>query len=263
MPRVCHITSSHPVDDARIFDRELLSLRKRYDDVHFVGCTDVPEQEKGGITIHGIGKRVEPLQRFGQLKRLFEVALSLKADIYHCHEPDALWVALRLKKRLDVPVIYDAHELNHVTYAYVRPGLAGRLVGEFVRVVTARLAPRCDWLITVSPGLGRYYGPLVDGRMTLIYNGSPMENFSAWESKPDDAQMVIYHEGTLQKTRDLEGILTALKGLRRDLPVRLKCLGGVSGRDRDLYDRTVAELDLEPEAVDLVPFMPYADVCGV
>ena len=30
MPQICHITSSHPVDDARIFDHELLSLGKRH-----------------------------------------------------------------------------------------------------------------------------------------------------------------------------------------------------------------------------------------
>lgn len=43
-------------------------------------------------------------------KKAIEIALELKPDAVHCHDLDTLYAGRRIKKKLNCPLIYDAHE---------------------------------------------------------------------------------------------------------------------------------------------------------
>ena len=107
--KIRHVTTVHAVDDPRIFHKECRSLAARGYDVGLIVYHERAE------VIDGV--RVVPLDRSrGRLDRMsraawraYRTAAAERADIYHLHDPELLWVGALLKlggRR----VIYDVHE---------------------------------------------------------------------------------------------------------------------------------------------------------
>ncbi len=107
---VCHFTSVHPAEDVRIFLKECTSLARAGFRTMLV-ATDCQNREVNGVTIHRV-----PKSRGGRFWRMFltafrvfKVARSLDADIYHFHDPELLPYGVLLCWAGKV-VIYDVHE---------------------------------------------------------------------------------------------------------------------------------------------------------
>ena len=110
MIKICHVTSAHKSDDARIFKRECGSLARVPDyDVYLLAKGE--SREEAGVTVIGVGEMPEGRweRYFGFTKTLLEKALEIDADIYHLHDPELLSVADKLRKK-GKAVIYDSHE---------------------------------------------------------------------------------------------------------------------------------------------------------
>lgn len=107
--KVCHISSAHNSDDARILYKECVSLVNLGYDVYFVVHGNSAVRQ--GVNIVGIGDR--PSNRFFRMiksaPKAFRAALAVDADIYHIHDPELLPYAIRLKKK-GKRVIFDSHE---------------------------------------------------------------------------------------------------------------------------------------------------------
>lgn len=111
MPKhVVHVTSAHPAGDPRIFRKECLSLARAGYEVTLV----VPHAESDHV-VEGVQLRTLPLPS-GRKERMLKTAglawakaLSLKADLYHFHDPELMPGAVRAAKR-GAKVIYDVHE---------------------------------------------------------------------------------------------------------------------------------------------------------
>ena len=107
--KVCHITSVHPVEDVRIFQKECVSLAKARYDVTLIQQGE--SYEKSGIHILGFGE-IAP-NRFQRMlftaRKAYRKALAADADIYHLHDPELLPYGLKLKRR-GKTVIFDSHE---------------------------------------------------------------------------------------------------------------------------------------------------------
>lgn len=109
MIKVCHITSVHPKEDIRIFQKQCVSLAKEGYDVTLVQQGD--SYEKDGVHIVGFGQIAS-----SRIKRMlftskaaYKKALEVDADIYHLHDPELLPYALKLKRK-GKKVIFDSHE---------------------------------------------------------------------------------------------------------------------------------------------------------
>ncbi len=109
MIKVCHVTSAHPKEDVRIFQKECVSLAKAGYDVYLVEQGE--SYEKDGVHIVGFGDM--PQSRIKRIlstsQTAYKKALGVDADIYHLHDPELLPFALKLKKR-GKKVIFDSHE---------------------------------------------------------------------------------------------------------------------------------------------------------
>ncbi|MCA9169630.1 MAG: glycosyltransferase family 4 protein, partial [Planctomycetales bacterium] len=111
MMRVAHLTTVHPQDDTRIFQRMCRSLADHGYDTHLVVPTARGESEYTlhGVHIHSVKLPRNRRERFGQARRdVARVAAKLQADIYHFHDPELMRVGLGLRHQ--ARVIYDAHE---------------------------------------------------------------------------------------------------------------------------------------------------------
>lgn len=115
---ICHITTSHSPDDTRIFYRECCSLVKKGYKVTLIARVRkkiLPYEQEG---VHIIPIRYilgRPGRKFILPKIAAKLALKLKADIYHFHDPELMpWMCLMAKNHA-VKVVFDVHELYSAT----------------------------------------------------------------------------------------------------------------------------------------------------
>lgn len=113
--RVVQMTTVHHPYDPRIYHKECASLQKAGYDVTLIAPKD-EQESKEERRIHHV-----PLKKYSsRLKRMvlgtfsaYRKAKQVKADVYHFHDPELLFVGWLLKKKNNV-VIYDIHE-DYVT----------------------------------------------------------------------------------------------------------------------------------------------------
>ncbi len=107
--KICHITSVHPLNDTRIFEKECCSLAKKGNEVYLIG--NGKNEIKNGVTIIGIKNPYRGRVRRGLLysRKVVNEALRLECEVYHLHDPELLFYAKSIKKH-GYKVIFDSHE---------------------------------------------------------------------------------------------------------------------------------------------------------
>ena len=113
--RVVHLSSVHLPADTRIALKMCASLAEAGHEVHLVVCgeeADIPEwlKEKK-VTVHLIKPAAGRRERMiSKTREVFRAGADLEGDIYHFHDPEGLPQALKWRKKLGRPFIYDIHE---------------------------------------------------------------------------------------------------------------------------------------------------------
>ena len=153
--RICMVAFTDLHFDYRIY-REAVSLRRAGHEVVLItsAFTQTPLEGWDDFEI-----RLIPVDRSRSLRRLYPIfwqrayplLLDARADVYHAHDLDALWPAVRAARRRDVPLIYDSHE-----YWIEQSSLVDRpLMRSFWAAMERRLIKRADRVITVSESIAQ------------------------------------------------------------------------------------------------------------
>ena len=109
MIKVCHITSAHGRYDDRIFQKECISLARKYE-VHLLVNDDLENICVDGVFIHSAHISISNrIQRMFSVRKLFKQAIEIDADIYHLHDPELLMIVKPLLRH-GKKVIFDSHE---------------------------------------------------------------------------------------------------------------------------------------------------------
>jgi glycosyltransferase involved in cell wall biosynthesis len=156
--RIVHLSSVHSISDPRIFHKQCKSLAGLGYDVGLVACHHRAE------VIDGV--RIVPIARGkGRLDRMVRVAYRVyragvreRADLYHLHDPELLWVAALLKLR-GCRVVYDVHEdvPKQVMSKPWIPRRARSLVAKAVMLVERVAARFVDGIVVATPSIGRKF----------------------------------------------------------------------------------------------------------
>jgi len=110
MIKVCHLTSVHSRFDARIFSKECKSLVEANYDVSLIVADGKGDESVDNIKIYDVGSELGRINRITKTtKKIRKLAVKLNCEIYHFHDPELLFVGLRLKI-LGKKVIFDMHE---------------------------------------------------------------------------------------------------------------------------------------------------------
>ncbi len=215
MSKVGMVAPVHAWDDVRVYQKEACTLAAKGYDVTLIA------QAEQAFIEHDVKIRPAPkvrsrIFRFLKISVVFVMAMRLKADIYHLHNPDMIPVALLLKlsgKR----VIYDTHEdfaqrvlMRDWIPGWIRP-IAARLVaiGESVvgRVADASVATqeavrtRLGERAVLIENLPNTQGPLVDEAYALSHG----------IDRGDELRLI--YVGGIDRARGLDVMIDAMADL--------------------------------------------------
>lgn len=155
-----HLTSAHAADDPRIFRRQCKSVAGVGNDVGLIVCDDRAEV-RDGVRIMPVDR---PRGRFDRMTRVCwrirRAAARERADLYHFHHPELLWVGAVLRLR-GAHVVYDVHEdvPKQILSKPWIPRWARPLVSRAVMLVERVGAQLVDGIVAATPTVARKSRP--------------------------------------------------------------------------------------------------------
>ena len=230
--KICHITTVHPAQDARIFYRMCRALAARNHDVVLIApetFTAEPRLRPSHYNdrLGGAGR----LRRSGALA--LEAALGEEADLYHFHDPELIPMALMLKmRRRNRVVVYDVHEdypsmmrHKHWLPPWTRPAAA----------VSARLANWIaahvlDGIVTADGGVAADFEKAGTANVFVHYNFPPADFASRNNPGPVSPSWDLVYIGGLSQRTGIFIVFDALRILaQRGLRPTLRLAGYTDG----------------------------------
>lgn len=139
-------------------------------------------------------------------------------DFIHCHDLDTLAIGTRLKRKLGLPLIYDAHEI----YGYMMARTFPHRIANIFLWLEKRLMRRVDKIVNVCEPQRRYFESITDKPVSVIMNCKPLQSL---EYQPSDNQgdFTLLYVGSLHKGRAVPMLVQAAK----ELPGVQCLIGGV------------------------------------
>ena len=210
--KVCHITTVHPAQDARIFHRMCRALARRNIDVAVIA----PESFSGSPHL-----RPSPFNdSLGSAPRLRRSAIALRAalgedaEVFHFHDPELIPMGLALKAlRPGKAVVYDVHEdypsmmrdkywLPPATRpaAAVAARLANRIAGKFL-----------DGIVVADKGVaGDFIGAAAE-KILVYYNFPSLDLFAPAPETPIHSRADLIYIGGVSERAGIFVLFDALK----------------------------------------------------
>lgn len=209
--KVVHITIVHRRYDSRIFYKECVSLARVGYEVSFIVADGLGDEENSGVKIIDIGRAESSrLKRMIKTSRkAVKAAASLKADIYHFHDPDLLIAALGLRK--SACVVFDSHEdfpALMLQRDYI-PDIARRLLFRFASFTERYSAKRLSGVVCATETIRKKF---------LSYGNVPTEtvrNYPVFADNGNDKphcfpkKAVVCYVGGLTEVRGVKEMVEA------------------------------------------------------
>jgi len=127
-------------------------------------------------------------------------------DIVHCHDFDTLAIGTRLKRKLKIPLIYDAHEI----YGYmVARTLPFRIASIFLWL-EKRLIAKVDRIINVHEAQNRYFSMITNRPISIIMNCKPLQS-TEYQPADNEGNFTVLYIGVLYEGRAVPMLVQAVK----------------------------------------------------
>jgi glycosyltransferase involved in cell wall biosynthesis len=234
-PRVVHMTSVHPPDDARIFAKECRTLATLGYDVNLIAPGAGAELRQGvrlwAVPIPTSSSRVLRMTR--TVTQVYRLARKLDADIYHLHDPELILAGLLLDQR-GKRVIYDAHEdvpEDILVKAWIRPGLR-MPISRLAAAVEQAAARRFSAVVAATPTIEeRFAGH--GCRAVTVSNFPQLTEFDGLPAADQGNERAVCYVGSISELRGARCMVEAMA----DLDATLLLAGRFS--PPDLRDKLV------------------------
>ena len=213
--RVRHLTSVHPLGDNRIFYRECKSLADAgYDVALIVGHP--PTGPVAGVPVIGVG---EPRNRVDRATRIvwkvFRAALRERAQLYHLHDAELLWIGVLLKLA-GRRVVYDVHEdtPKQIMNKFWIPWWAKRVLSTGTALLERLAAALFDGIVAATPSIAERFPA---GKTAVVQN---FPYLAAARDRPEpeaDPPHAFAYTGGLAAVQGLREIVATAELLPPDL----------------------------------------------
>lgn len=259
--RICMAASSHPPNDDRIFFKEARSLAHAGADVTvlYAQGKKAPDATDGVkfLSYNGGGGLRERACSIGALERSLAAG---RYDVIHCHEPDSLLAALRVKRSSGVKVIFDSHEMWSATLAGRFPQPLWPAVMAFYQLLERRWIAQCDAAVGASWAISDYLAETLGvNRVSTILNVPVVDVFGEGRDKAWGDLTILCHDGHLTFNRGLKTMAEAVRMVSAKHRVVLKIVGDVFNDERVWLDRFVESYHLH-DVIVRTGWLPYAEV---
>ncbi len=144
-------------------------------------------------------------------KKALEIYEDEGFDAVHCHDLDTLPIGVRLKKKLSIPLIYDAHEI----WGYMISNDVPKFFVNHVMAKEKRLLRYVDTIITVNDPLKEYFRRISNKPIYLIMNAKPLRRREY--VPPKNEEFTLIYIGTLIPSRfilEMMDVVSGMKGVR-------------------------------------------------
>jgi len=256
---ICMLTTTHRPNDGRIFEKEAKSLAKEHDVTIIAPSEDGGVGENEGVRVIAVRRPASNLLHPVTLWRAFRACLGHECDVIHCHEPDALLVALLLKAAKGRKVVYDVHEHwpSEIPFDLGLPNATAltRFLESLLSPLELGLARFADAKIAVSESVAERFGK--NGTRPVI-----ISNYSVAESAPPPAlraggnRNVVYMAGNMQMFHGIRECIQAMSKVAAIYPdVSLTLVGDV----REDIGAIAAGTDPRP-SITMTGYLPYREM---
>jgi len=133
---------------------------------------------------------------------------SLLFDVIHCHDFDTLAIGTMLKRKLKIPLIYDAHEI----YGYMMARTFPLRVASIFLWLEKRLVTKTDRIINVHEAQKRYFSTITDRPISIIMNCKPLQSME-YQPADNEGNFTVLYIGVLYKGRATPMLVQAVKRL--------------------------------------------------
>lgn len=191
---ICHVTSVHPLNDGRIYEKECISLSKAGHVVYLVGAGDY--FEANDVNIVSVGSNAKNrFKRFFKLdKEIIQTALSLECDVYHLHDPELLRYAMLIKRK-GHSVIFDSHEdvPRQIADKKWIPFCFRKIISFIYEKWEKHICKRIDYVVAATEKISSIF--MQYGIKTETINNYPIEEGIEIEIKEREKNVLCFAGG--------------------------------------------------------------------
>ena len=211
LKKICILTSVHTAFDIRIFQKEAKTLSKAGYNVTLIAQHNRNEVVDGVKIIALPKPRNRFVRIFGLTWRVFYLALSQHADVYHFHDPELIFIGIFLKL-LGKKVIYDVHE--DVSKQIMNKGWLGnnqikKFAAFTINVIEQIGALLFNKIIVVTPDIAKKFP---ENKVVIIRNLAIVQLID--DTVPANCKKnkpIIIYAGGLNRIRGIKEIIQAME----------------------------------------------------
>jgi glycosyltransferase involved in cell wall biosynthesis len=171
--------------------------------------------------------------------------------VIHCHDFDTLVVGVRIKKKLRIPLVYDAHEM----YSYMMERIFPHRIANIFIWLEKRLIADVDRIITVSETIERYLQGITNKPISVIMNCKMLQSLEYEPSNNADVFHIIY-VGLLNEIRAISLLIDVVEKLDG-----IRCtIGGIGQPD---YVKHLKERCNMIPNIDFIGIVPLDQVISL
>ncbi|AZT90464.1 glycosyltransferase [Caldicellulosiruptor changbaiensis] len=227
MKKVLVLSSAHPWDDERVFNKITKSLKKRYETV-LCAVAENDLQVVDGIKIYGL-KKLSRAKRYKNYSKIIRIVKEEKPDIIHFHDPDLLLLALYFKLILKKKVIYDVHEDYSLAFKdreYL-PKLLRSLFSSTFNLFEKNVSKLFDGVVVVTEDI---FNKFNCKNKVILKNFPTIDMYEKRQEYNLDGTINLVYIGSVSYHRGITNLILAVKDLQ-NLNIKLDIIGPAESSD--------------------------------
>jgi len=169
-------------------------------------------------------------------------------DVVHCHDLDTLPIGVKLKKKIGIKLVYDAHEI----WGYMISNDIPKIWANYYLHKEKKLIQYLDGFIIAEDKYADYFKTFTDNKLISILNCKKVLSGKYFPPKKS-ATFTLLFIGRLSSTRFLLELVESVKGLKN-----VQCIIGGIGKTK--YVDKLKQKCEETENVDFIGPVPLNEV---
>lgn len=212
MKKVVHFSSVHGRYDIRILLKECITLSNSGFDVTYVVADGLGDEVKDGVRILDVGRKLP--RRLGRMisttKEVFKKVSSIRADLYHFHDPELIPIGVKLKKIFpEAKVIFDSHEnyADDIKDKEYIPHILRELISISYRAYESYAVKKLDGVVAATPSIRDHF-KMIGVKAQDVNNYPFLSEFNSPASVSEKKYDAIYI-GAMSEVRGVKELVDA------------------------------------------------------